>query len=75
MDHEKARTFTPVAPRINLRDVCLNRDSVYWGGDLPEESWGADWQINSTVPRLGNDVRSIRFSFATDASCFTGSND
>ena len=71
MDLEKARTFTPVA----LREVCLNRDSVYWGGDLPEESGGADWQINSTVPRLGNDVRSIRFSFATDAPCFTGSNE
>lgn len=75
MDLEKARTFTPVAPRIYLREVCLNRDSVYWGGDLPEESGGADWQINSTVPRLGNDVRSIRFSFATDAPCFTGSNE
>ena len=24
---------------------------------------------------MGNDVRSIRFSFATDASCFTGSNE
>lgn len=75
MDLEKVRTFTPVAPRIYLREVCLNRDSVYWGGDLPEESGGADWQINSTVPRLGNDVRSIRFSFATDAPCFTGSNE
>ena len=75
MDLEKARTFTPVAPCIYLREVCLNRDSVYWGGDLPEESGGADWQINSTVPRLGNDVRSIRFSFATDAPCFTGSNE
>ena len=42
---------------------------------MPEESGGADWQINSTVPRLGNDVRSIRFSFATDAPCFTGSNE
>ena len=71
----KARTFTPVAPRIYLREIYLNRDSVYWGGDLPEESGGADWQINSTVPRLGNDVRSIRFSFATDAPCFTGSNE
>ena len=75
MDLEKARTFTPVAPRIYLREIYLNRDSVYWGGDLPEESGGADWQINSTVPRLGNDVRSIRFSFATDAPCFTGSNE
>lgn len=41
MDLEKARTFTPVAPCIYLREVCLNRDSVYWGGDLPEESLGS----------------------------------
>lgn len=74
MDLGKAQAFTPFVPRIYLREVCLNRDSIYWGGDLPINPEAANQRIDD-ISRFGDDVRAIRFSFATDAACFTGSNE
>lgn len=74
MDLGKAQAFTPFVPRIYLREVCLNRDSIYRGGDLPINPEAANQCIDD-ISRFGDDVRAIRFSFATDAACFTGSNE
>jgi signal transduction histidine kinase len=44
-------------PKLRIRSVRINNDSVVWGG------YG---EMPSSLPRFENDTRSVRFSFAVE---------
>lgn len=65
LDLQQAITTGIPAPRSFLRQINLNRDSVFRGSFFIPDG---------QIPRWESGTRNIRFAFATDAACFTGTN-
>lgn len=64
-DLQKVKTDVIHSPKIFLREICLNQDSI-----LQKDFFVP----NQRILHLEDGMHNFRFSFATDAPCFTGTN-
>lgn len=65
LDLQQAVTANIPSPKTFLRQINLNRDSIFRGSFFAPD--GQSTQLSS-------EMRNVRFSFATDAACFTETN-